>query len=996
MRKIIDATKNRLLSETGKLPSTGRVKRFFKTYWYLLLCMLIPAVLTYLMYLARLVHPIGDGSVLVLDLNGQYVYFFEALRNFFKGDASLLYSFSRAMGGEFLGIYAYYLASPFSFLVCLFPKERMLEGLLTLFILKTAICGGTFGYYMHRTSKKPRAVAILIFSTFYALSSYAVVQQHNTMWIDAMMWLPLISLGIEELIKRGKFRLYTITLAVTLFSNFYIGYMVCIYCLFYFFLYYVAHGGAEGDGNPNGERLHFGKSLLRMAFFSLLAIGMALVILLGAYYSLSFGKSTFSNTQWVWNLNFDILDLLYKFLPDSYDTVRPDGYPFVYCGVLTLLLLPAYFLSKRFPMRQKICSVVFIFVFIASFSLTVPDLFWHGFQRPNWLNYRYSFMLCFYLCVLSCRALEAFETVSLRVVAGTGGFLALLCVLLQKYTDEAYVNPEDYTCIWFTILAIVFYLSILGVLRSGKGRQVACVALAVVVCAETYLNGLWSMNSLDQDVIYTSYSTYNSYLEETRPIVEAVQSKDQGFYRMETARDRRLNDCMALNLRGLSGSTSTLNQETVLFLQKMGYASQSHWSRYLGGTPVNDSLMGIKYIVADDTQEEFASYYEVYEKDGSKVVYRNPYALSLAYGVSEDLLEFPLGYDTSVDDDAKPQEKKESAIGKTLQSIKSFFNRKLGIEETVRDATYVDAYTSPFPRLNAIVTAMLGEEETVELFVPVTVTEEKAVGLPFPYYAEGHTCYSSSSGSAEGYVSYSFVAETDGELYFYLPTNYPREVTLRLYNHDTGENESYGSFGSGESYRIVSLGCHKAGESFTLRMYMKGTDLYYVSNHPTIYYLNTPVFEDAMSRLAADSYEITEHTEDSFLGTLTASREHELVMTTLAYDPGWVVTVDGQVVDTVKALGSTVAFFVDGAAGQTHEIRMVYRPRIVVFGAWVSLASTALFLVLALALPFWKRIPILRAFVSIPKRPLRVRIGGESKRKQSKKPSSTKNSTSKE
>ena len=209
-----------LLKEKGnsKLNSHG----------YLFLCMLIPALLMYLIYLAREIHPFGSGAVLVLDLNAQYVWFFEALRNFAHGDASLLYSFSRALGGEFLGIYAYYIASPLSYIVCLFPQDRMLEALLTLFLIKTALCGGTFGYYMHKTFKSFNPFSIVAFSTLYALTSYAIVQQHNTMWIDAVMWLPLITLGLEALIKHGKFKMYTAFLALTLFSNFYIGYMVCI------------------------------------------------------------------------------------------------------------------------------------------------------------------------------------------------------------------------------------------------------------------------------------------------------------------------------------------------------------------------------------------------------------------------------------------------------------------------------------------------------------------------------------------------------------------------------------------------------------------------------------------------------------------------------------------------------------------------------------------------------------------------------------------------
>lgn len=941
----------------------------FKEYGYLLLCMLIPALVMYLMYVARGIHPIDDGSVLVLDLNGQYVWFFEALRNFVRGDASLLYSFARAMGGEFMGIYAYYLASPLSFLVCLFPTDRMLEGLLVLFLIKTALCGGTFGYYMHKTSTERRPIAIIIFSIFYALSAYGIIQQHNTMWIDAMMWLPLITLGIEELIKHGKFRMYTLLLAVTLFSNFYIGYMVCIYCFFYFFLYYIGYENC----NPNKERLHFVKSLLRMAFYSVLAIGMAAVILLCAYYSLNFGKSTFSTPDWTWSTNFDILELLYKFLPGSYDTVRPEGYPFVYCGVLTLLLLPAYFLSKKFPMRQKICSAVFVLIFVLSFSLSVTDLLWHGFQRPNWLNYRYSFMLCFYICVLACRAFAVLESFPLRTVAGTGGLIALLCVFLQKYSDEAYVDPNDLTCIWFTLIAILVYLSVLGIMRNKKNKQLACIALVTLVCAETFLNGFWSMNSLDNDVVYSRYSYYNNFLTKTRAIVDKVQEKDTSFYRMEKTMFRKVNNNMAMNIRGLSGSTSTLNQETVMFLQKMGYASQSHWSKYLGGTPVNDSLMGIKYIVADKSFEEYEAYYTADLTEGEYTAYLNPYALSLAYGVSDKLLDFKLGYlpvaeeeEVEEPETEEDEELNANGVGDAISKGKAWLNELLGIDETIRKAEYADDYYSPFERLNAIITAMLGEDETVQVFVPVSNVTLSATGLPTPYHAEGHTCYSLDDSKSKGVLTYAFQTTVDAELFYYMPTNYPREVSLSVVNNTDGTNESYGKFGNGESFRIVSLGLQESGKDLVVRAKTEGNGLYYVTNQPCIYYIDKAVFEDVMARLAQDQLIITDYTEGSFAGMFTASREKELVMTTLAYDEGWQITVDGKAVEPVKALGSVIAFYVEGDAGQTHEISMVYRPRVFVIGLWISAVSIVLYAGLAIASPYLKKVPVVRAVVCVP------------------------------
>ena len=963
----MNRTVQAILTPTGQAP-----KRRFRDWGYLLLCMAVPAVVMYLIYFSRELYPLGDGSVLVLDLNGQYVWFFEALRNFVHGDADLLYSFSRALGGEFLGIYAYYLASPLSYLLALFPQNRMLEGLLFLFLLKTALCGGSFGLYMHKTSKVKNKTAIVVFATCYALSAYGIVQQHNTMWIDAMMWLPMITLGMESLIKKGKFRLYTLSLAVTLFSNFYIGYMVCIYCFFYFFLCYFGHS-EDREHNPDNERFHFIRSGLRVAFWSLLAVGIAAVILLGAYYSLSFGKSTFSTTKWVWSFNFDILDLLYKFLPSSYDTVRPAGYPFVYCGVLTLLLIPSYFLSRKYPMRQKIASALFIFLFVASFSLSVPDLLWHGFQRPNWLNYRYSFMLCFILTVLACRAMNEFNSVSLRTVAGTGGILALLCVILQKYVDpdNEYLAPNDYTCIWFTLILIAVWLAVLGLLRSRKEKQVISVVMVAVVAIECFLNGLWCMNALDDDVVYSKYSYYNNYLNNTRPIVEEVQESDSGFYRMEKTIFRKLNDNMALNIRGLSGSTSTLNQETIKFLDKMGYCSMSHWSKYLGGTPINDSLLGVKYIISDTGSASQSYWYEAYraDSDHNYTAYRNPYALSLAYGVSDALLDFELGYqpvepkedkenkETDKEKEKKPED--ASKIGNAIDRLKALINTKLGIDETIRNAEYTDPYYTPFTRLNAMVAAMLGEERA-DLFVPLSVTRSNS-GLGIPYFSEKHTCYSSVTESS--IITYRFTVPQDGEVFFYLPTNYPREVKLTLLNDTTEEYTDCGKWGTGENLHIVSLGIHSAGEELTLHMTPLGKDLYFVDSEPVVAMIDESAFRDAFDRLASDSFEIDHFTEHSFNGTLTTSRDGELVLTTLAYDSGWKVTVDGKEAETVKALGALVAFRVEGDAG-THEIRMVYRPRTLVLGLTISGISLAIFLALLVFSPLLKRVPVLRGIVS--------------------------------
>ncbi len=942
MRKAYDMD---LQNDTPSLPTVSnrknpfarmlaRIKasRVWKEYNFLLWCMLIPAALVFLIYLVRGLYPIWDGCVLVLDLNGQYVWFFEALRNFVRGDAELLYSFSRALGGEFLGIYAYYLASPLSFLVCLFPTDRMLEALLCLFLLKTALCGASFGYYMHKTMKTQNKLCIILFASCYALSSYALVQQHNTMWIDAVMWLPLITLGIEQVIKYGKFKLYTVSLAVTLFSNYYIGYMVCLWCVLYAVLFYLAH--PKQVINPTGERFHLPRSVGRMLGYSAIAIGIAAVIIFGAYYSLNFGKTTFSEPSWEFATKFDLLDLFYKLLPGSYDTVRPEGLPFVYCGMLTLLLVPAYFLCEKYPIRQKIFSALLLFILFLSMSINVVDLVWHGFQTPNWLNYRYSFMFSFYLCVIACRAFEDFEHLSFKVMLGTGGAIAVLCVVLQKYTNGEYIDPNDFACIYLSLALIFAYLGIFGFWRRTDKKKCARNGLIAIVLVELFVNGLLNICFLDMDVGYSRYSYYNDFLDKTRPIVEKVQESDTSFYRMEKTFFRKTNDNMALGIRGLSGSTSTLNKETIQLLNKMGYSSKSHWSKYLGGTPVSDSLLGLKYIISDNNV--YQNYYECYQTDplNGYTAYYNPYALSIAYGVDEDVLQFPLGFlETETEEETEP-----SAVQQAIDAVKEQVNLWLGIEEN-RGDTYEDAYNSPFERLNAMVSAMLGEEETLRIFVPIEDYEVSTSGLGEKrYYAGGEHGYHNAVSDVNGTLTYTVTVPEDAELFFYLPTNYPREIELDMTVND-GKTTDWGTFNANETARIISLDQRKAGDKVQLDMTLTKGELYILTAEQCFYYIDWNVFEDAMARLAKDQFIIEEYTESSFAGTLTTSTDNELILTTIAYDNGWEVYVDGERVETEKAFGSLLSFRTGAEAGETHQIEMVYRPRAIAVGLGISIAS---------------------------------------------------------
>lgn len=868
---------------------------------YLLFCFLVPATLMYLVYLSMGIHPFGDGSVLVLDLNGQYVYFYESLRNAIYGDGSFLYTFFRALGGEYMGMYAYYLASPLSYIVALFPASRILEALLTIILIKTGLCGFSFGFYLHKHSANPNRIMVVAFSVMYALCSFAVVHQNNIMWIDSIFWLPIVTYSIEQLIKHRKYKLFVISLAISMMSNYYIGYMICIYSLVYFFYYLLAHDGETV--NPHTEKRHTIKSFLRFAFFAVLAAAIAGFIVLAAYYSLSFGKNDFSSPNVSLKEKFSLLDFFTKFLPGSYDTVRPEGLPFVYCGMISVILAPVYFMAKNIKAREKIATLALLSFFVLSF-ISPLDIVWHGFQNPNWLNHRYSFMFCFILLVVGYKAFGNLRRVNEKFILAICAFIALFVCVCEKLEFETYVvsaeKLDSIFTVWFTVaitIALFVVICLVIRMRSRRNREGVIAILAALICIEMFCNSLTMVVQFDSDVVYSSYSGYNTFIGDLRPVTDELKEYDPSFYRAEKTMHRKYNDNMALGLRGLSNSTSTLNASTIKFLSNMGYTSRSHLSQYNGGTPVNDSLLGVKYVIDSKNSDKLVNYFEKIENvftSEKYVVYKNPYALSVAYEVSADVNEFNF-----------------------------------------------DDYDTYFEKLNALVGAMQGADSTPEIFKPIVNYDDTYSGCEksASYFKTTYTAFDGDVAT----ITYSFVATTSAEYYFYTPTDKTKDCTLYV------NGTSLGNYLGSNTKHIFSLGWFEEGENVNVKIEFEEESLSLKNGCNYIWYLDRPVFEECFSDLLDNPQFIIDenYKEDDLTGKIVTDKDNVTVLSTIAYDEGWQVFVDGKQVETYQTLDSLIAFDIEDAG--EHSVEFKYMPRIYVIGATLSIVGICIFALLCCA-----------------------------------------------
>lgn len=839
------------------------MRAFIKKNYIYIATFLVPVFILVLVYAIRRVYPFGENSVLVLDLNAQYVYYYEAFRDAFFNGKSLLYSFSRTLGGEMVGIYAYYLASPFSFILLLFPKIYMTEAVLCMILLKVGTAAVTFAIYL-KQSRNASNYPMLIFSLMYSLMSYMIIQTMNPMWIDGLIMLPLIVLGVERLIVSGKYFMFTITLALLFISNFYIGYMTGFF-VFVYFIYYLL-GKYE-----RCAMIEKAKILLRFFGATALSIALSSWLLIPTYFSLKMGKLEFTNPDFTPLQNLDLFDLISKTLPVTYDSINYPGLPFIFSGTVVLLLAAYYFSNSKVSFREKVSGGSFIIFFIICFTISTIDIVLHGFQGPNWLNYRYSYILSFFMITLAYEGWHYLKETSRATFVKVMLIFSFFVAIVGRMNLE-YIRPEEN--IWLSYFLLIIYTGILYLMKVKDKRKILNIILLAFIMIEMAVNSYAMVIGAHNEVYYSNRPSYRDFFDRLYPVTDYLKEYDSGFYRTETFGKRTVNDPMALGINGISHSSSTLNAGVIDMMFSLGFSSREHWTKYRGATIVTDSLFGIKYLLSES---EINTVYEsIFEYDDIEL-YKNPHALPIAFVASDDVLELE------------------------LESFDPFINQ------------------------NALLSALLGVEYK-EYFKLLTINEIIFENIKTKEMKDV-VSYIAINPDINAHIEYLLETAGNNEMYMYLYSKYPREANVWL------NKEFIGTFFDNETTCILPLGVFPNRDQISL-ITTPIEENYYLNNN-MFYYLDESAFEKDIERLIGDNTEIVKISESEITVKLLAE-ENEILFTTIPYDRGWRVKVNGKNSVPLETLDSLMAIELE--SGQ-QEISLKFIPYGSISGIIISLLS---------------------------------------------------------
>lgn len=587
-----------------------------KSIWKKLLPYFITGIFTGITLLIMLyvlkVYPFGDKAYLWIDAD-QYL----AIESYFgslSGKNDIFYSWSNVLGGNALVQLAYYAFSPFNVIFIIFHNHLMFAAHLVAYT-KIIISSLAFCYCLLSIYDEKDIWIKALLSACYAFMGYMVFYGWNNSWMDGVIILPIMYVGIKKIIDGRNILQYVLSLAIAIIANFYIGFMLCIAS----FIFYVAQMVLSDRRFVDNIKRTFGKYM----FASLIGVGISTFLLIPTYLGLPSERSlTLVDMLKNMSLNITPAEILSGLFTGQSNSLK-DNAPLIYVGIVVLFLDILFFVSRRISFRKKAVFSAVILIFFISFENSFINQVWHGLSKNNWFNYRYSFLFSFVLLLMACEAWEVLRKEMLSkedVLKGIFVWGIILAFVLQNASHK--INMLG---ISLDIFVLVIFITAIS-LKNPYIRKAAAIVLTGSVIISLAGNGYFYLKDMDMQ----SRSAYGSAKLVMQNAEETIN--EDSFYRMDKSFTLDRCDANLFNYNGVSNYASTENLENLEFLKRLGVGHKWMWGKYTSNLPIaTEALLGFKYILTDTDN---AKGYETIGNNGDIEFLKNQYALPVLFPVS--------------------------------------------------------------------------------------------------------------------------------------------------------------------------------------------------------------------------------------------------------------------------------------------------------------------------------------------------------------------------
>lgn len=912
-----------------KTKQTGKKSGIFARNSSCFMSAIVAAVIMMFAYAVWEFFPFGENIILRMDLYHQYAPLYAELYERIFGGDSLLYSFTSGLGSGFLGNYFNYLSSPTLLFVLIFGHFNVPEAIAAIVLVKASASAFTFTYFAEKITKK-KGVAAAAFGLLYAFSGYFVAYYWNIMWLDAVVMFPIVMLGVWYIINERKYLPYVLSLAFIMMTNYYMAFMVCMLSVIFFLYFYFSEHALS-------EKLHsdivikdkykktagvkiFNSRFLTSGFAfagsSVLAACIAAFALLPVFFILQSSSATNSNFPSTFSSYFSIFDFFANHLAGVEPTIRSSGdtvYPNIYCGILTLVLVPLYMFSKKFTIKEKIASTAVAALFFFSFNINILNYIWHGFHFPNDLPYRFSFAYSFFLLFIAYKVFTRIDQISSRDILMSASGVALFCVFVEKIGSA----NVDQTVVWTSVIFAIVYAVVLAFIKNPKYAKASiAILLLTSVCAELLIADTPNYK------VTQSKDSYTSSYEDTEAAIDIIKEKEaenNALYRMELASLLTRMDNSWFYYNGVSTFTSMAYEDVAHLQYYLGlFGNEINSYTYNVQTGLYNSMMSLKYIVDNHSYVPTDNYKPVMEGNflytkvdtyNDMTIFENNYWLPIAFSVNENADENWIHYNG--DPGGNGDNNNPFAVQNDF-----FYN-----------ASDIADILSP-------ISGVVSDTRNIE-----TVDESLVNSGKFNIYKD-------NTSEKNNEITFKYEIKETQNVYVYVASK-DKAINSVLVSADSF---AYNQSLDDKPY-ILDVGTVEAGTDLYISYSLKD-DSVSGSINQFVYGMDQNKFINAYENIVDNGIlDVTENRESYIKGTINLA-ENKMLFTSIPYDKGWAVYVDGEKLpdENIVKMGNAL-MGVKMSSGE-HTVEFKYTPRGLVLGLGLTFFGIA---VLVLLLIFKKK-----------------------------------------
>ena len=627
---------------------------------------IITFCLLWLLFYIKKYVPFGVHSLASKDADFQYLDFLAYLKDVFDGKNNIDYSFSKSIGGACIGVFSYYLSSPFNLLLLLFDKSQLVLFVHVIITLKLACAAATFAFYLNRRfeewndgSVKKQALIIFL-AVSYAVSQYGIAQACNIMWLDGFYMLPLIMLGVYRVVNGGRPVMLSVSVALAVLFNWYMGGINCVFACFWFLFEFAYSRLYSGDTKAEKTVIKDFAGKLGRFIYSMLAG----VLISGVLFLPTIGAMRYSVRG---SLDFgSLLDM--SFIGDVSSVI--DGYSLgaqsqkgsvsLYCGCLALIGFIGIFIGKKHNVKQKILAFVTLVVMLLMFYWNPLCMAFSLFKEVGSYWYRYSHVGIF--CILFFAAefflSEDLNAVKWRVIIASA-------ILSAAMLGVNYLHGvQDNKLVWLTdalIVGVAVLIALISRLSKNVGAgRVFGIIFTVILCAVLTVETGYSVMLQMDNIHIDNGESFVEYETAMEGLINDLKEYDSDTYRISQTRSRatrslekkknnngkdtddnfkyknnvraNYDESFGYGYWAIGSYVSTADSTVLNFLVDTGYRSEGD-NLNVVNMPVlgTDSLLGVRYIVSDYALEGMNKVEDIADNANGAGVYENPYSLPMAF-----------------------------------------------------------------------------------------------------------------------------------------------------------------------------------------------------------------------------------------------------------------------------------------------------------------------------------------------------------------------------